>query len=217
MVYTVILPSNHLHSPLTPHMLHSQHTLSPKLNCDHSAISAIALLWHHLTHWRDEAQLRPPKPSVSSTQWWDFSVFSSHSTSPPCSTVACLRSTTAIIQATLLHELRSTSKLPIYPYNPILISANPHPPDLAAAILRCYWFLSFPIWLPPSSIGTDLSLSRSISLSLNLSLFLPPLTEYIMYILWINNFILIFGCVKCIFWNFLLWNLFGNWENVKHL
>ena len=137
MIYIVILSSNHLHSPLTPHLPHSQHTLSPKLNCDHSSISAIALLWHHLTHWRDEAQLRPPKPSVSSTQWWDFSVFSSHSTSPPCSTVACLRSTTAIIQATLLHELRSTSKLPIYPYNPILISANPHPPDLAAAILRC--------------------------------------------------------------------------------
>ena len=55
-----------------------------------------------------------------------------HSTSPPCSTIACLRSTTAIttpaiIQATLLHELRSTSKLPIYLHNPIPISTNPHP------------------------------------------------------------------------------------------
>ena len=47
-------------------------------------------------------------------------------------------------------------------------------PDLAAAVLRWYRSLSFLIYL---------------------SLFLPPLTEYIMYILWINDFILIFGCV----------------------
>ena len=50
-------------------------------------------------HRHDEAQLWPPKPSISSTQWWDFSIFSSHSTSPPYSTAACLRSTIAIIQA----------------------------------------------------------------------------------------------------------------------
>ena len=46
--------------------------------------------------------------------------------------------------------------------------------------------------------------SQALKPTLNLSLFLPPLTEYIMYMLWINVFILIFGCVKCIFWNFLL-------------
>ena len=70
----------------------------------------------------------PHKPSVSSTQWWVFSIFSSHSISSPCSTTACLQSTTTNIQATLLYELRSTSKLPIYAYNPFSISANPHPP-----------------------------------------------------------------------------------------
>ena len=56
-----------------------------------------------------------------------------HSTSSPCSTIACLRSTIAIItpaiiQATLLYELKSTSKLLIYSHNPIPILANPYPP-----------------------------------------------------------------------------------------
>ena len=46
---------------------------------------------------------------------------------------------------------------------------------------------------PPSTL---ISLFPDLSLSLNLSLFLPPLTEYIMYMLWINVFILIFDCVK---------------------
>ena len=67
------------------------------------------------------AQIIPPPPPKSHQD-------RTHSTSLPCSTTACLRSTTAIIQATLLHELRSTSKLPIYPHNLIPISANPHLP-----------------------------------------------------------------------------------------
>ena len=67
------------------------------------------------------------------------------------------------------------------------------------------------------------SLSFSIYLSLSLtcrSLSLPPslhLTEILVltnvFFLLLFGFILIFVCLKFIYWNFLLWNLFGSWEN----
>ena len=56
---------------------------------------------------------------------------------------------------------------------------------------------------PPTSLICRQQ-SQALKPTLNLSLFLPPLTNYIMYMLWINVFIFIFGCVKYIFWNFLL-------------
>ena len=67
------------------------------------------------------------------------------------------------------------------------------------------------------------SLSFSIYLSLSLtcrSLSLPPslrLTEFLVLtnvLFWfLFGFVLIFVCFKFIYWNFLLWNLFGSWEN----
>ena len=71
----------------------------------------------------------------------------------------------------------------------------------------------------------SLSFSIYLSLSLNCqSLSLLPslrLTEFLSLmnvLFWfLFGFVLIFVCFKFIYWNFLLWNLFGSWENVKNL
>ena len=78
------------------------------------------------------------------------------------------------------------------------LTSDPHTPAQQSLSLT-----SAKPYPPPTSL-IHRRRSQALKSTLNLSLFLPPLTNYIMYMLWINVFILIFGCVKCIFWNFLL-------------
>ena len=114
-----ILPSKDFHPrKIEERKRNSKHPSHQKHRSRHTPTSA----HHTLAPPRSRHQDRTPA-----------SARHTHSTSSPCSTTTCLRSTIAIttptiIQATFLHELQSTSKLPIYPHNPTPISANPHPP-----------------------------------------------------------------------------------------
>ena len=124
------------HTPLThTHQPHFSSNPRTNLNSTHNLMASSG----RQTKPRP-TQIVPPPPlplllksrhttKIAPQHQWDCT----HSTSLPCSTVACHQSTTAItipaiIQATFFHELWSTSKLPIYLHNPIPISANPHPP-----------------------------------------------------------------------------------------
>ena len=113
---TFILPSNEFQdlkrereSPRT----HQPITLLSHTHQPH--FSSVPCTNLNSTHSPAPSSGRPAKPMLAQIVLHQDRT---HSTSPPCSTATCLRSTTAIttpaiIQATLLHELQSTSKLPV--------------------------------------------------------------------------------------------------------
>ena len=114
----------------------------------------------------------------------------------------------------ITHQHPSTNEIDPHPRAPIPPSwASIHIHELRSLLheLRSTW--------PTHARSLFFSIYFFVSLTCR-SLSLPPslcLTEFLVLtnvLFWfLFGFVLIFVCFKFIYWNFLLWNLFGSWEN----